>query len=212
MSDFKNYITESSLNRLWSHNLKHDCAALTAFRKFNNCGLDDNGKKDPKEETPILLTKKEKMKRNAALSADIKKLKYNVTKIIGKYPEGGSQVKEVSFFLVDQDDKGNLKKHVIDLGKKYNQDSVLFIPKGAINNTSKDKAKLYGTNNCFNNWLGMGNTSLFNKGKIGIDSPIYTSYVNGRPFIFESCELSDILFCSATNAMIANKWSNEYEI
>jgi hypothetical protein len=31
---------ESSLSRLWRHNDIHDCAALTAFRKYHNCGYD----------------------------------------------------------------------------------------------------------------------------------------------------------------------------
>jgi len=49
-----------------------------------------------------------------------------------------------------------------------------------------EKAYLLGTNHCANNWLGYGKKELFNKGRVGYTSPIYTSFVNGRPFIFES--------------------------
>lgn len=35
-------------------------------------------------------------------------------------------------------------------------------------------------------------------------------YVNGRPFIFESCETSDIIFGSGSNAIMADKWSKEF--
>jgi hypothetical protein len=59
----------------------------------------------------------------------------------------------------------------------------LFVPKGAIHN--KAIAYLVGTNRCGNNWLGYGEKNDFQKGKMGYSSEIYTSYVNGRPFIFE---------------------------
>ena len=61
--------------------------------------------------------------------------------------------------------------------------SILYIPKGAIKGESK--AYLIGTNSCKNNWLGIGKKEVFNKGRLGYDSPIYTSRVNGRPFLFE---------------------------
>jgi len=204
---FESYINESSLSRLWRHNVEHDCAAITAFRKYNNCGYDDNG--EPCDDEPVKLSKGDNIKRNAALASDLKRKGYGITKIIGKYPEGGSITKEVSYFVVDLDDNGNIKDDIISLGKKYSQDSVLIIPKGSIDN--KATAFLYGTNNCCNNWLGMGNTKTFEKGKLGYESPIYTSFVNGRPFIFESCILSNEIFGSGTNAIMADKWSKDYE-
>jgi len=204
----KDYLKESSLSKLWRHNVKHDCAALTAFRKYSNCGYDENGEQC-EDETPILLTKKEKRKRNAALAADLKKKNYNITKVIGSYPEGGYVIKEVSYFVVDSNDKGNIEQDIIELGKKYNQDSVLIIPKGSIDN--KNTAYLVGTNKCCNNWLGFNEKQAFQKGKLGYKSPIYTTFVNGRPFIFESYVLTDTLFGSGTNAMLADKWSKEYD-
>ncbi len=33
--------------------------------------------------------------------------------------------------------------------------------------------------------MGYGKKEVFAKGKMGYDSPIYTSFVNGRPFIFQ---------------------------
>jgi len=171
MKKFNDYMNESSLSRLWRHNIKHDCAALTAFRKSRDCGDGE------------VYTKKENMARNKSLLAKIKSEGYNVTSLKGKYPEGGAVGKEESFFMVDANDEGNLLKDVRKLGELFDQDSVLFIPLGAINNDSK--AYLIGTNHCKNNWLGYGKKNVFSKGKIGYESPIYTSYVNGRPFIFE---------------------------
>ena len=74
-------------------------------------------------------------------------------------------------------------------GEEFEQDSILYVPKGAIQN--KSKAHLIGTNHCKNSFLGYHKTDIFNKGKMGYDSPIYTSYVNGRPFIFE--EIGDTI-------------------
>ena len=164
-------IAESSLSRLYTHNEKHDCAAMTAFRTARDCG---DGEK---------YSKKENKQRNKSLAAKLKSAGYGVTRLQGTYPEGGSTAKEESFFIVDNNDKGNLETNIKRLGSEFEQDSVLFMPKGSINN--KTKAYLVGTNRCPNNWLG-GNKEVFNKGKMGYDSPIYTSKVNGRPFIFES--------------------------
>lgn len=164
-------VSESSLSRLWRHNLNHDCAALTAFRKARDCG---NGE---------TYTKSENAARNKSLLAKLKSMGYSVTSLKGKYPEGGSIGKEESFFVVDIKDGGNLLNDVKNLGEYFEQDSILFIPKGAIDN--KSNAFLVGTNHCRNNWLGYGKTEKFKRGIIGKESKIYTSMVNGRPFIFE---------------------------
>jgi len=200
-------INESSLSRLWKHNETMDCGALTAFRKYNNCGYQDNGEPCGKE--PILLTKKENQKRNLALASDLKGLGYGVTKLIGTYPEGGKTVKEISYFVTDLENSGDLERNLKRLGEKYNQDSVLYIPKGAINNNSK--AYLIGTNNCCNNWLDYGSKEVFNKSKLGYDSPIYTSKVNGKPFIFETLEYSDELFGSGSNSVMASRFAKDYD-
>jgi hypothetical protein len=186
-------VTESSLSRLWSHNELHDCGALTAFRKFAGC------------EQEVKITREENKKRNLALAADLKQLGYNITKLIGAYPEGGTVTKEVSYFVVDSKDKGTLKTDLQKLGEKYEQDSILFVPQGAI--TNKATATLIGTNHCKNNFLKYGTTLPFNNGKLGVTSPIYTSYINDRPFIFETCTISDDIFGSATNIRVAAQWA-----
>jgi hypothetical protein len=193
-------LLESSLSRLWSHNTAHECGAMTAFRKY----------KDPIEKT-ILYTRSENKARNLSLSSKLKSLGYNITKIIGNYPEGGKQVKEISYFIVDVNDKGKLKKDLISLGKEFEQDSILFVPKGAIDNSGKEKAYLYRTNNYKGNWMFDNGVQkeLFSKGKIGFTSPIYTSYIHGRPFIFENCTLEEIEFGSGFGAMYVHKISKK---
>ena len=172
MKRYKDFLTESSLSRIWKHNEEHDAGALTAFRKGPDCGTDKP------------YSKKENAQRNKSLLAKLKTKGYGVTKLHGSYPEGGKTTKEISYFVVDLSDSGKLEKDLRKLGQEFEQDSILFIPKGAIKGDAK--AHLIGTNRCDNNWLGFGKKEVFNKGRMGYDSPIYTSKVNGRPFVFES--------------------------
>lgn len=175
---YEDRIVESSLSRVWKHNEEHDCGAMTAFRVAPNCG----------EGTPY--TSKENKARNKSLLAKLKSIGYGVTKLHGVYPEGGETKKEESFFIVDLQDAGKLEQHLKEFGDMFDQDSVLIVPKGAIKGDAK--AYLLGTNKCKNNWLGYGKKEPFAKGKLGVESPIYTSKVNGRPFIFETVS-NDVL-------------------
>lgn len=169
---------ESSLSRLWSHNEEHECAALSAFRKAEDCG---KGRE---------ILHKENQERNKSLAAKLSILGYGVTDVSGRYPEGGKVVKEWSFFVVNLQDDPKFFDEIIKLGIKFDQDSVLIVPKGAIQN--KAEAYLYGTNHCENSWLGWQNKNPFEKGKVGYASPIYTTYVGGRPFIFEDVEYTEL--------------------
>ncbi len=228
-------IEKFNLSDLWQHNIDHDCGAITAFRKYDNCGYkkDDRGKETDvpceKGSKPKLRTKKENMFRNVALRADLMKMGYGMIGVSGKSDEGGEIVKELSYFVVDKDDKGTLKKDLMKLGEKYEQDSILYVPKGAVLNgkertekgslkgiddkskrseykqtSNHPKAVLIGTNKCCNNWLKYHQEEEFEKGKFGMDSPIYTSYVNGRPFIFsEDIDFKIEGFASKTDAQIA---------
>ena len=171
MTKLAKYLEESSLSKIFRHNEQHDCGALTAFRKGSNCGIG----------TPYTL--KEKKQRNKSLEIKLLSMDYSITSVKGIYPEGGKTQKENGFFVVDLYDNGKLEKNIRDLGEYFDQDSILFIPKGSV--VQKDKAYLIGTNNCTNNKLGYGKIELFNKGRFGYTSKIYTTYVNGRPFIFE---------------------------
>lgn len=207
----KEYLTESSLSRLWRHNEEHDCGVMTAFRQYTNCGYNDNGEPCYPNKLPVKIDHDENSRRNKALMADLISSGFKgATKMVGTYPEGGKQTKEISYFVVDNDDKGKLKDTLIRLGKKYEQDTILFIPKGSIK--GEDKAYLIGTNNCPNNDTKFGQTMIFNKGRVGYESPFYTSYVNGRPLIFENITLIEGLgFSSGSNALVAGLLSKEYE-
>ena len=168
---FDHEINESSLSRVYRHNLLHDCGALTAWRKAEKCG---NGRP---------YTHAQNAQRNRSLLAKLKARGYGVTTLHGRYPEGGRITTEESYFVVDLEDTGTLETELRTLGVQFDQDSVLIIPKGAVD--GRAKAFLLGTNRCPGNWIGFGTKEFFNQGKFGYSSKIYTSYVNGRPFIFE---------------------------
>ncbi len=173
----KHYLSGSSLSRVWRHNENHDCGALTAFRKTTGCGDSDDD---------VVYTKEDNMKRNKQLKAELANLGYGVTALKGKYPEGGVVGKEISFWVVDLKDTGKLEKDLMRLGSKFEQDSVLYVPKGSIQ--GKDKGYLIGTGKCKNAFPAYGKKNVFDTAKMGYESKIYTSYINGRPFIFESAE------------------------
>jgi len=171
MKTFKAHITESSLSRIWKHNEEHDCGAMTAFRKAADCG---EGEK---------YSNADNAKRNKSLLAKIKSKGYGATTLKGRYPEGGVFKKVIGFFIVDLEDGGNLEKDMKKCGEEFEQDSILYVPRGSIQN--KAKAYLIGTNHCKDNWLGYGKKEVFTKGKMDHETTIYTSFVNGRPFILE---------------------------
>jgi len=164
-------VNESSLSRVYQHNRLHDCGAMTAWRKAELCG------------TGRTYTHAENAQRNRSLLAKLKARGYGVTTLHGRYPEGGHITTEESYFIVDIEDTGGLEQELQALGAQFEQDSVLIIPKGAVE--GKAKAFLLGTNHCAGNWIVAGAKEFFSHGKFGYDSKIYTSYVNGRPFIFE---------------------------
>ncbi len=164
-------VNESSLSRVYRQNLLHDCGALTAWRKAELCG------------TGRPYTHTENAQRNRSLLAKLKARGFGVTRLTGRYPEGGRITMEESYFVVDLEDVGTLQQELQALGAQFEQDSVLIIPKDTVEN--KANAFLIGTNHCAGNFLAFGEKMPFNHGKFGYDSKVYTSYVNGRPFIFE---------------------------
>jgi len=167
---FKQYITESSLSRIWKQTKEHDSGTISAFRSAKDCN----------DGEPYTI--KENLQRSAKLKAKLLSLGYGVTKIKGTYIENyGSnderEVKEDSFIVVDLKDTGNLEKDLRKLGEEFEQDSITYQEKDG-------PYYLIGTNKCPNGYPGYGK-------KIKLGKPIYGksgefhSKINGRPFVFE---------------------------
>ena len=165
---------DSSLSRLWKHNLSHDCGAMSAFRPASDCG------------TGTPYTRDDDLKRSASLSAKLRFLGYGVTAMVGVY-EGQ---KEAGFFVVDFTDSGKLEADLRSLGEEFEQDSILFVPRGAVNNEAT--AYLIGTSHCPGIEITYGEREPFERGKVGISSPIYSTCIDARPFFFESITLEDV--------------------
>lgn len=129
--------------------------------------------------------------RNDALLIDLQRL-FNVTMVKGGYIENYGQpnaveVGENSFFVAEPDDKRTgeyIQKHGIDLkselfklGQKYNQDSVLYVPKGGT------EGVLIGTKE--GAFPGLNQELKLKNPVFGQDGQFVTR-VKGRPFIFLS--------------------------
>jgi len=176
MKDYRQVVNESSLSRMRQHMMEHDTAMITAFRGFIK---DENGEK-------VTVTRKQNLKRNSQLKAQLSK-KYNITVVQGKYIEDygtddAKEVGEVTFFVVDQDDTGNLQKDVTQAGIDWYQDSVLYVEKGAKN------GKLIGTNDAefpgFKNVIPVGNPIFGKSGE-------FMTKMKGRPFVFEEAIIAE---------------------
>jgi hypothetical protein len=164
MKGFKEVLQESSLSRIWRHTQDHVSGAISGYRGDNS---KDTNKQNNREIKAYLRTKG-----------------YSVTSVSGNYIEnfGSDDAREVgepSFFVVDINDTGNLERDLVRLGVKYDQDSVLIVPKGG-----KD-AYLRGTTRRSNGPLGFNQTMVVGKGTYGKVAGQFLSRIRGREFAFE---------------------------
>jgi len=158
-------LTESSLSRIWSHVEKHQAGAISGYR-------DENAKSVNKS-------------NNREIKAYLLKKGYSVTRVQGNYIEnhGTDKAKEVgepSFFVVDMNDTGKLDKDLIALGKRFEQDSILIVPKGG------KGAYLYGTTTREDPYIEYNKTEKVGNGKYGKVAGAFLSRIRGREFAFES--------------------------
>jgi hypothetical protein len=175
---FKDFLTESSLSRIYKHVKAHESGTISAFRYAAECNTGD------------IYSKSDNNTRSAKLKAKLLKLGYGVTVVNGVYIENYKtdderEVKEKSFVVIDLKDSGKLKKDLIKLGSEFEQDSITF---------SKPSGEYYliSSNTCPKGYPGSGKIGV----EIKLGKPFFGksgemhSKVNGRPFIFEStpCE------------------------
>jgi hypothetical protein len=161
-----------SLSRMLHHFSNHDIAIITAFR-----GKDANGNDVDKDTN---------LKNNKILRKSIESAGYGFVRVKGAYIETNAvtgekyPVEEHSFFIIDRNRKGEsvggLKDAVIDWGKHWNQDAVIFKPAG-------EKALLIGTNNNPNG-VGIGNEITIGGAHINQPAEYYTRLHGGRTFNF----------------------------
>tara|TARA_Y100001963_G_scaffold62219_1_gene86821 strand:+ start:392 stop:1087 length:696 start_codon:yes stop_codon:yes gene_type:complete len=198
MSDYhKNWqtflINEAGLAKIRQDMLDFDTAFITAFRGDINdksmCAYTPPPK-DVSERSRMGRKGVTNRRNNKDLSAYILSRGYGLKNVQGSYIENfGSidpekiprEVKENSFFVVNLNNDPQFFDEIIDLGKRYCQDSVILVPKGG-------EAFLYGTNNTYPGLDQKETVGKFMGGETGE----FMSRIGGRPFIMKEDEETKI--------------------
>ena len=135
-------LEEITLSRFLRHIDDHDAAIVSGWRDALDCG------RGPR------LTRAEKQRRNAEIRAIARGAGYHVADVGGGWVEirqKGDEKTEVpvderAVFIFDADDIGGLRRFAMELGRRYEQDAIIFIPAGT------RQAELIRTNTCPGNW------------------------------------------------------------
>ena len=170
LNEWKRFLNESSLSRLYSHMQDHESAALSAFRNE--------------------FTKEENLERNRKLKAELLGRGYGVTRILGSYIENfetpkAVEVAEESFFVSNRKDDPDFALEIARLGEDFDQDSVLIVDKGA------QDAYLLGTSP-EGEFPQYGKKESVGALKMG-DEAEFMSRVGGRPYTFSPKEMNEEL-------------------
>ena len=190
-------LQEAGLSRILQHMQQHDTGGITAWRTARDCG---SGEKYTRKENDI---------RNKSLLAKLMSKGYGVIHTRGEYPEGGGAISnENSFFVFDKDDTGNLESDLRKLGQMFDQDAVLFVPKGTTDGI------LIGTNRCPNNDIPFGKKFNIGKRFMGKKGKEGSSKVGKRTWAFGTILKEEVLPSSglgrSTKHRIANMTWEEY--
>lgn len=178
----KTLLQESGITRIIAHNMKHDCAIITAFRTN--------------------LDKKLNLKNNKILGYALNKLGYGATKVIGTYEEEilGLSTKENSWFVVNLKDDPSFISNILKFGEVYNQDSVLIIPKNGFFDINT--VYLIGTND--NEFCPKGQKLFATNIKFGKNDNKLLIIIKHKPFyfIFDDIIRENFLKVPLTNTLM----------
>ena len=169
LNEWRGFVNESGLSRVYKHIQEHDCIVITAFRGDTN---------DDSKCTDKAVVGGDNMERNRDLKATLLGLGYGVTKVDGSYIEDfetplAKEVKENSLFCVNLNDDADFVERLASLSEKFCQDSIIVFPKGG------KGAHLMGTNNA--EFPGYGKKSMQGDLSMGQEAEFMTR-VNNRPF------------------------------
>ena len=184
-------INEAGLNKIRQDMSDYDTAFITAFRG----DYDDTSMCVYVPPTEQELNERDKMgkrgvrnkRNNRELSAFLLSQGYGVKNIQGSYIENfGSvdpekvprEVKEASFFVTNLNNDPEFAEQIINLGKRFCQDSVIIVPKG-------EEGYLYGTNK--GKYPGLDNKETVGK-FMGGETGEFMSRINSRPFVMKEGE------------------------
>ena len=184
-------INEAGLSKIRQDMSDYDTAFITAFRG----DIDDKSMcvyVPPSEEELAERSrqgKKAKVNRrnNKELSAYLLSQGYGVKNVQGSYIENfGSvdpekvprEVKENSFFVTNLKDDPEFAEQIINLGKRFCQDSVIIVPKG-------EEGYIYGTNT--SKYPGLDQKETVGK-FMGGETGEFMSRIKSRPFVMKEDE------------------------
>jgi hypothetical protein len=169
----------------------YDTAFITAFRGDINdksmCVYTPPSEEELSERDKMGKRGESNKRNNKELSAFLLSQGYGVKNVQGSYIENfGSidpekvprEVKEASFFVTNLKDDPHFFEELINLGKRYCQDSVILVPKG-------EEGYIYGTNK--GKYPGLDQKETVGK-FMGGETGEFMSRVGGRPFVMKEDE------------------------
>ena len=184
-------INEAGLNKIRQDMLDHDTAFITAFRGDINdksmCVYVPPSEEELSERDKMGKRGESNKRNNKELSAFLLSQGYGVKNVQGSYIENfGSidpekvprEVKEASFFVTNLKDDPHFFEEIINLGKRYCQDSVILVPKG-------EEGYIYGTNK--GKYPGLDQEETVGK-FMGGETGEFMSRIGGRPFVMKEDE------------------------
>ena len=171
--------------------LDYDTAFITAFRgdydDVSMCVYTPPSEEELRERDKMGKRGVRNKKNNRELSAFLLSQGYGVKNVQGSYIENfGSvdpekvprEVKEASFFVTNLNNDPEFAEQIINLGKRFCQDSVIIVPKG-------EEGYIYGTNN--GKYPGLDNKETVGK-FAGGETGEFMSRIKSRPFVMKEDE------------------------
>ena len=183
-------INEAGLSKIRQDMSDYDTAFITAFRGDINdksmCVYVPDSEEELSERSKQGKKAKTNRRNNKELLAYLLSQGYGVKNVQGSYIENfGSldpeklprEVKENSFFVTNLNDDPEFLEQIINLGKRFCQDSVILVPKG-------EEGYLYGTNTTYPGLDKKEKVGKFAGGETGE----FMSRIKSRPFVMKEDE------------------------
>mgnify|MGYP001250872929 FL=1 len=184
-------INEAGLNKIRQDMSDYDTAFITAFRGDINdksmCVYTPPSEEELSERDKMGKRGESNKRNNKELSAFLLSQGYGVKNVQGSYIENfGSidpekvprEVKEASFFVTNLNNDSEFADQIINLGKRFCQDSVIIVPKG-------EEGYIYGTNK--GKYPGLDQKETVGK-FMGGETGEFMSRIGGRPFVMKEDE------------------------
>ena len=186
-------INEGGLNKIRQDMADYDTAFITAFRGDINdksmCVYTPPSQEELSERDKMGKRGATNKRNNKELSAFLLSQGYGIKNLQGSYIENfGSidpekiprEVKEASFFVTNLKDDSEFAEQIINLGKRFCQDSVIIVPKG-------EEGYIYGTNK--GKYPGLDQKETVGK-FAGGETGEFMSRINSRPFVMKEDEVT----------------------